>query len=163
MPRIQQVKISTRGVVSLREDLLIFLSSSMQIMKLSHGRRVLSSGIWRRVVRWKLTLVLQEHIVSILRVVNLAEWDNSVKAGGKQNIDVSEELMSSIFRVEKNPTKIPVWKQVAGIEAICSSWRSLDFQQTTRRYIPEDRPRHNHCCEILRPYTELYPRRWNSS
>jgi hypothetical protein len=38
------------------------------------------------------------------------------------------------------------------IEAICSSETSVDFQQTTRRYIPEDSTLHNHRCENLKSY-----------
>jgi hypothetical protein len=41
------------------------------------------------------------------------------------------------------PSKKPAWKQVANralkMEAICSSATSVDFHQTPRRYIPEDR------------------------
>jgi hypothetical protein len=36
---------------------------------------------------------------------------------------------------------------------------SVNFQLTTRRYIPDDGPLHNHRCENLRSYTALYPRR----
>jgi hypothetical protein len=35
------------------------------------------------------------------------------------------------------------------MEIIYSSERLIDFQQTTQRYIPEDRTLHNHCCEKL--------------
>jgi hypothetical protein len=35
------------------------------------------------------------------------------------------------------------------MEATCSSETSVDFQRTTRRYIPEDITPHNHCCENL--------------
>jgi hypothetical protein len=35
------------------------------------------------------------------------------------------------------------------MEAIYSSETSVDFQQTTRRYIPEDRTIHNQRCENL--------------
>jgi hypothetical protein len=38
------------------------------------------------------------------------------------------------------------------MEAICSSEMSVDFQQTTWRYIPEDSTLHNHCCENLKSY-----------
>jgi hypothetical protein len=38
------------------------------------------------------------------------------------------------------------------VEAPCSSEMSVDFQQTTWNYIPEDRILHNHCCENLRFY-----------
>jgi hypothetical protein len=38
------------------------------------------------------------------------------------------------------------------MEAICSSETSVHFQQTTRRYIPEDSTLHNHCCENLKSY-----------
>jgi hypothetical protein len=51
---------------------------------------------------------LEEHIVSIFRIEEEAEQETSVKAGGKQ------------------------------MEAICSFETSVDFQQTTRRYIPEE-------------------------
>jgi hypothetical protein len=45
--------------------------------------------------------------------------------------------------VPKNkPGKIPAWKQVAS--GICSSETSGVFQQTTRRYIPEDSTLHIH-------------------
>jgi hypothetical protein len=33
------------------------------------------------------------------------------------------------------------------MEMVCSSGTSVDFQQTTWRYIPEDRNLHNHCCQ----------------
>jgi hypothetical protein len=36
--------------------------------------------------------------------------------------------------------------------AICSSDTSVDFQRTTRRYIPEDRHLHNHRCQNLKSY-----------
>jgi hypothetical protein len=35
------------------------------------------------------------------------------------------------------------------MEAICSSEKSVDTQQTTRRYIPEYGTLHNHRCENL--------------
>jgi hypothetical protein len=36
--------------------------------------------------------------------------------------------------------------------AICSSETSVDFQRSTRRYIPEDSTLHNHRCENLKSY-----------
>jgi hypothetical protein len=38
------------------------------------------------------------------------------------------------------------------MEAICSFERSVDFQRTTRRYIPEDSTLHNDSCENLKSY-----------
>jgi hypothetical protein len=38
------------------------------------------------------------------------------------------------------------------MEAMCSSETSVGFQQTTRRYIPEDNILHNHRCENLKSY-----------
>jgi hypothetical protein len=38
------------------------------------------------------------------------------------------------------------------MEAICSSETSVDFQRTTRRYIPEDCTLHNRLCEIFKSY-----------
>jgi hypothetical protein len=40
------------------------------------------------------------------------------------------------------------------MEATCSSKTSANFQQTTRRCIPEDRILHSHRCENLKLYTE---------
>jgi hypothetical protein len=36
------------------------------------------------------------------------------------------------------------------MEVICSSETSVEFQRTTRRYIPEESTRHNHRCENLK-------------
>jgi hypothetical protein len=38
------------------------------------------------------------------------------------------------------------------MEAASSSEMSLDFQRTTRRYIPEDSTLHNHRCAYLKSY-----------
>jgi hypothetical protein len=50
--------------------------------------------------------------------------------------------------------KIPAWKQVACLqmEAICSSEKLVDFQRTTRRYIPEDNTLYSNRCENLKSY-----------
>jgi hypothetical protein len=40
-----------------------------------------------------------------------------------------------------------VYSSTIKMEASCSSETSVDFQQTTRRYISEDRTLHNHCCQ----------------
>jgi hypothetical protein len=42
------------------------------------------------------------------------------------------------------------------VEAICSPETSVEFQRTTRRYIPEERTINNHRCENLKLY--LYVR-----
>jgi hypothetical protein len=41
------------------------------------------------------------------------------------------------------------------MKAICSSETSIDFQRTTRRYIPEDSTLHNHYCKNLKSYMTL--------
>jgi hypothetical protein len=41
-------------------------------------------------------------------------------------------------------------------EATCSSETAIDFQRTTRRYIPEDKTLHNHRCENLKSYMYLF-------
>jgi hypothetical protein len=41
------------------------------------------------------------------------------------------------------------------MEAVCSSETSVDFQDNTRRYIPEDSTLHNHRCENLKSYIVL--------
>jgi hypothetical protein len=40
------------------------------------------------------------------------------------------------------------------MEAICSSEISVDFQRTTRHYIPEERTLHNNHCENLKSYED---------
>jgi hypothetical protein len=41
------------------------------------------------------------------------------------------------------------------MEAISSSETSVDFEQITRRYIPEDSTLHNHRCDNLKSYFQL--------
>jgi hypothetical protein len=48
------------------------------------------------------------------------------------------------------------YSSILNMEAICSSETSVDFQWTTRRYIPEDRTLHNHRFENLKLYKILY-------
>jgi hypothetical protein len=38
------------------------------------------------------------------------------------------------------------------MDVICSSETLVDFQRTTRRYVPECSALHNHCCENLKSY-----------
>jgi hypothetical protein len=42
------------------------------------------------------------------------------------------------------------------MEAIFSSETSVDFQRTTRRYIPEGSTLHNHRCENLKSHKDPY-------
>jgi hypothetical protein len=42
------------------------------------------------------------------------------------------------------------------MEAIYSSEMSVEFQRTTRRYIPEARTLHNHHCENLEFYKDIF-------
>jgi hypothetical protein len=41
------------------------------------------------------------------------------------------------------------------MEVTCFSETSLDFQQATPRYVPEDRTLHNHLCENLKSHKPL--------
>jgi hypothetical protein len=41
-------------------------------------------------------------------------------------------------------------------QALCSSETSVDFQRTTRRYIPEDSALNNRRCETLKSYVNKY-------
>jgi hypothetical protein len=85
--------------------------------------------------------------------------------------DVSEKHVASIFGVGEYAKKETSMKQVANraatyftlgsclaysltlkMEATCSSGTSVDFQQTTPHYIPEDTIFHSHCCENLKSY-----------
>jgi hypothetical protein len=64
----------------------------------------------------------EEHIASIFGVEELISERTSKYAGGKQNLLLLAEIISSTLKME----------------AICSSETSVDTQQTTQRHIPED-------------------------
>jgi hypothetical protein len=44
------------------------------------------------------------------------------------------------------------YSSILKMEAICTSEMPVDFQHTTRRYIPENRTLPNHRCENLKSY-----------
>jgi hypothetical protein len=41
------------------------------------------------------------------------------------------------------------------MEAMCPSETSVDLQQATQRYVPEDSVLHNHHCENLKSYRSV--------
>jgi hypothetical protein len=43
-----------------------------------------------------------------------------------------------------------MYTSTLSMESTGSSETSAGFQQTARRFVPEDRTRHGHCCENLR-------------
>jgi hypothetical protein len=47
------------------------------------------------------------------------------------------------------------------MEVIYASETSIDFQLTTRPYIPEDRTLHNHRCENLNSYNQITLRKYS--
>jgi hypothetical protein len=57
--------------------------------------------------------------------------------------DVSEERDSASFIL----VSYLVYSSTLKMESACPSETSVEFQRTTRRYIPEDRTLHNHRCE----------------
>jgi hypothetical protein len=71
-----------------------------------------------------------------------------------------QDLKSSTFRKNMSPPwRISftldfclAYSSIQKMEAISSSETSVDFQRTTRRYIPEDRILHNHRCENFKSY-----------
>jgi hypothetical protein len=63
-----------------------------------------------------------------------------------KSTDVSKEHITSIFRA------FHLLSSTLKMESICSSETLVDFQRTTRRYIPQDSTLHNHRCENLKLY-----------
>jgi hypothetical protein len=59
---------------------------SKKLRKLYWLWRVLSSGIQRRVVRWKSTDVPEEHVASIFGVEEWTKQETTTKAGGQQSL-----------------------------------------------------------------------------
>jgi hypothetical protein len=94
-----------------------------------------SSGIQRRVVRWKSTDLSEEYIASIFRV-EYAKQNSSVK-GGKLLTTAFTLVYCSAYSTLK-------------MEAVCFSKTSVEFQWTKRRWIAEDSSLHNHHCENLK-------------
>jgi hypothetical protein len=85
------------------------------------GWRVLSSGIYLRVVRWKWTDFSEEHL-------NFSLWSPPA------------------FRL----VSFSAYSSSLKIVATCSPVISVDFQRTTWPYIPEKRTLHIHRCEHLK-------------
>jgi hypothetical protein len=71
-----------------------------------------------RCISWKSTDVSEKRIASIFKVEEESEQETGVKTGGKQLCSASSWTLK--------------------MEAISSSETSVDFQLTTRSYIPED-------------------------
>jgi hypothetical protein len=88
------------------------------------------------------TYVSEEHIASIFRVEEYAEQETSLKA--KLCLPPALTLVSC-----------SAYYSTLKMEAICSSEASVDFQRTTRCYIPEDSILYNHRCENLKSYAPL--------
>jgi hypothetical protein len=82
-------------------------------------KSILSSGIWRRVVRWVWTDVSEEHTASIFRVEEIGPANHQTC-----------HLLACWFAEPISST--------LKMEAICSSERSVQTQRTTRRHFPED-------------------------
>jgi PIN domain nuclease of toxin-antitoxin system len=74
----------------------------------------------RCVFRWKSTNISEKHVVSIFRVWELAKKETSSTNPGN-------EVVTCL-----------AYSSNLKLEATCSSETYVDFQQTTRRYIPED-------------------------
>jgi hypothetical protein len=65
-----------------------------------------------------------------------------------QSTDVSEEHIASIFSIKELKQEIRLTLKT---EATCCSETSVEFQGTTRRYIPEDRTLHTTAVRTLNP------------
>jgi hypothetical protein len=82
-------------------------------------------------------------------------WDRTPCSPFKST-DVSEEHIAPIFSLCLPPTFTMVpcsaYPSVLKMETICPSETSVDTQQTTRSYIPEDGTLYNHRCENLKSY-----------
>jgi hypothetical protein len=71
----------------------------------------------------------------------ISQGRNQHEAGSKQS--VPEEVSFKAYSL------------ILMMEVTCSSETSVDFQLTTRRYIPEDSSRRNYRCENLKSYETI--------
>jgi hypothetical protein len=99
--------------------------------------RVLSSGIWRRVICWKSTDVSEEYVASVFNVEEAKQ-----EAGMKQAFAcylLQVVFLQGLFSTLK-------------MQATYSSETSVSFQRTTQRYITENRTSRNRQCENLKSH-----------
>jgi hypothetical protein len=81
--------------------------------------------------------------------------------GGTYRIHLQGRRISRVRnqRESRSLVSCSAYSSTLKIDAICSSETLVDFQRTTRRYIPEDiassTPFHNHRCENLKSYIFL--------
>jgi hypothetical protein len=128
----------------------------------------LYSRVWCNVVHWKLTDFSEKHIASIFRIVEETKqlcflaaslwfllWIILPPRKWRQCIPPKCQLtFNGLGQLGTCFTLVSclVYSSSVKMEAKCSSETSVDFQGTTRRYIPEDDTLHNHRCENLRSY-----------
>jgi hypothetical protein len=88
--------------------------------------RVMCSGTWHCVIRFKSSNVLEENVL--------------LTGSSKTWQVLYPTCLSYCGSIEH---EINEWMN--------DEWMSVDFQWTTWRYIPEDRTLHNHCCDNSNP------------
>jgi hypothetical protein len=125
--------------------------------------RLLSSGVWIEVYRFWRTCCLHLRCPWRLqtRRHHSPEDSNRLEELYLLEYNAVYSVESHLFRrnmsrlssrSKNRPSKKPAWSSML---TTCSSETSVDFQRTTRRYIPEDRTLHNHRCENIRSYTVI--------
>jgi hypothetical protein len=105
-----------------------------------HKSRLLSSGTYRRVVRWKQTDVSEEYI-SIFKIEGLCPSRKPVEWG----------LLTICFTLVSRLT----YSSTLKMEERYSSETSVDFKRTTRHCNPEARTLHNHRSENLKVFIKV--------
>jgi hypothetical protein len=88
------------------------------------------------------------------RIIHISEYSAT------RWVQISAPRLFAVFSqsLMQNRSSLPAFTLVSYLaylttlkmEATCSSEISVDFQQTTRRYIPEARTLHNDLCENVR-------------
>jgi hypothetical protein len=102
---------------------------------------------------------LEQSIVSTLKISRFrpSKYEKSGEKGlvYGANFSVAEiKFLTCLLAFTLVPCS--AYSSTLKMEAIWSSETSVDFQQTTLRYIPGHSTRQNYCCEIFKSYIIIF-------
>jgi hypothetical protein len=101
---------------------------------------------------WHLNVAIEEKHNSSMKLRSRIIWDTSPCIPLKISQRFRRTRRLHLRPGSKEETVCLAHSTTLKMEATCSSEMFVDFQWTTRRYIPKDRIIHNHRCEVFMSY-----------